>query len=186
VSQAGAGRAVWAGIGCGVVAGLCVLAAAAGCAAGRPGVRAAGHSVSGSAVLPPVTAGGCPRELAARYLAIARPANRLLDAEANGFAGHQRTSLLVAEAGLRAEAATERRFDRQLAGIPFPPRVMPAVRALLRANRGRAGLTDRQARSATLAGLRSFAARHRAADAAVETQVRIIRRELGLPPPASS
>ena len=37
-----------------------------------------------------------------------------------------------------------------------------------------------------MAGLVSFTGLHRAADAAVEAQVRILRRDLGLPPPESS
>jgi hypothetical protein len=64
---------------------------------------------------------GGERALAAAYLAIAQPANRRLDAEVNGFTDHQHQDLAAAEAALRAEAATERRFDRLLARIPFPP-----------------------------------------------------------------
>jgi hypothetical protein len=40
--------------------------------------------------------------------------------------------------------------------------------------------------AAALLVLLPMAARHRAADAAVEAQVRILRRALHLPPPASS
>jgi hypothetical protein len=47
-------------------------------------------------------------------------------------------------------------------------------------------LTGEQARSTSLTGLVSFTGRHRAADAAVEVQVRILRRALGLPPPDDS
>jgi len=47
-------------------------------------------------------------------------------------------------------------------------------------------LTVQQAASTSLTGLASFTARHRAADAAVEAQVRILRRALHLPPPANS
>jgi hypothetical protein len=78
----------------------------------------------------------------------------------------------------RAEAATERRFDRLLAGIPFPAPLASTVRALIGANQRRAALTGKQARSVSLARLVSFTGRPRAADAAVEAQVRILRRAL--------
>jgi hypothetical protein len=103
-----------------------------------------------------------------------------------GFARHQRGDLAAAQADLRAEAATERRFDLLLSKIPFPPRIAAAARALIRANQRWAALAGREARSLSAAGLLSFAGRHRAADAAVEARVRIIRRALGLPPPQAS
>jgi hypothetical protein len=87
---------------------------------------------------------------------------------------------------LRAEAATEQRFDRLLSKIPFPPRIAVTARALVQANQRRAALAGRQARSSSVSGLLSFARRHQAADAAVEAQVKIIRRALGLPPPHAS
>jgi hypothetical protein len=60
------------------------------------------------------------------------------------------------------------------------------ARALIQANQRRAVLTGQQARSSSLTSLVSFTARHRAADAAVEAQVRILRRALDLPPPEDS
>jgi hypothetical protein len=124
--------------------------------------------------------------LADRYLAIAVPANHRLDHEVEGFADHERSDLAAAEADLRAEAATERGFDRRLAAIPFPPGIAAMARALIQANQSRAALTGRQARSASLARLHSFAAQRRAADAAVEFGARLIRRALALPPPSES
>jgi hypothetical protein len=123
---------------------------------------------------------------AARYLAIAEPANHRLDAEVDGYADDERHHLVEAESDLRAEAATERRFDMLLAEVPFPLNVAATARALSRANQSRITLTEGQARSSSAAGLVSFTGRHRAADAAVAIQVRIIRRELGLSPPETS
>jgi len=134
----------------------------------------------------PAVSGKNVKALASRYLAIAVPANHRLDSEVDGFTGHERTDLAVAERDLRAEAATERWFDQRLAKIPFSPRIAGMARALIRANQNRAELTGRQARSDSITALRSFTGRHRAADAAVEAQVRIIRRALDLPPPSSS
>jgi len=115
-----------------------------------------------------------------------RPASHRLETEVDGFTHHERDNLAAAEADLRAEAATEHRFDLLLSKIPFPPQIAATARALIRANQRRAALAGRQARSSSVTGLLSFASRHRAADAAVEAQVRIIRRALGLPTPQAS
>jgi hypothetical protein len=162
-----------------IMAGGC----AAGGPAGGPG-RQASQPRAGSAA--PAGHGGKLRALAGRYLAIAVPANQRLDTEVDGFADQERDDLAAAESDLHAEAATERWFDQRLAEIPFPAGIAATARALTRANRSRAQLTDRQARSASLTGLRSLASRHRAADATVEVDVRLIRRALRLPPPADS
>jgi hypothetical protein len=124
--------------------------------------------------------------IAAEYLAIAGPANRRLDAELDGYTDYEHDNLPAAESDLRAEAATERKFDQLLVKIVFPPPIAVTARALARANQARAALTGRQARSSTITELLSFTSRHRAADEAVETQVRIIRRALSLPPPQTS
>ena len=154
---------------------------AAGCTmahqAGRAGPRTPPASGSGRDGM---------RALASAYLATAQPANRRLDAEVDGFTDHEHHDLAAAEAALRAEAATERRFDRLLRAIPFPPRIASTAQALIRVNERRAALTERQARSSSVTRLVSFTGLHRAADAAVEAQVRTIRRALDLPPPESS
>lgn len=124
--------------------------------------------------------------LAIDYLAIARPANHRLNHEVDGFGDNRRDDLAKADADLRAEAATEAHFDRQLSRIPFPAAITAIARALIRANQSRIALTRREARSASLAMLRSFARAHKAADAAVEVQARAIRKALGLPPPSTS
>jgi hypothetical protein len=80
--------------------------------------------------------------MAARYMAIARPANRELDHGFDGFDNHLRDGdLAAARADLRAAVVTERRFDRQLIALSFPPRTEPFVRLLYRVNQARAELT---------------------------------------------
>src|SRR5438105_3905981 len=123
---------------------------------------------------------------AADYLATAEPANRRLDAEVQSYADHEHRNLAAAEAALRAEAVTERRFDQCLLKIPIPPPAAATARALVRANERRAELAVRQAGSPSLVALQSFTRRHQSADAAVEAQVKAIRRALGLPPPKTS
>jgi hypothetical protein len=126
------------------------------------------------------------RALAAEYMAIARPANHRLDIAVDGYADHAHHDLAVAEAALRSEAATERMFDRQLAAITFPPAIAATASALIRVNEIRARLTEQQARARSIPALLSFDADHKMADAQVEAQVRVIRAQLGLPPPESS
>ena len=60
------------------------------------------------------------------------------------------------------------------------------ARALVRANERRIALTRRQASATSVSGIRALDRRHKAADAAVEAQVRLIRQFLALPPPATS
>ncbi|HEX9067089.1 MAG TPA: hypothetical protein VF843_18420 [Streptosporangiaceae bacterium] len=124
--------------------------------------------------------------LAAAYLAIALPANRKLDKAEKGYSDHCKTALSAAEAALRAQAAIERGFDRRLAAIRFPPAVAATAGALIRVNQIRIAFTLRQARASSIRDLLALTVAHRAADAQVEVQVRVIRAELGLPPPSSS
>jgi hypothetical protein len=123
---------------------------------------------------------------AARYLAIANPANHSLDVSNNAYKKDELSNLAAAKSDLRGEVATETLFDTRLAQIPFPLSDASIVRALIAANQQRGALTARQARSTSLAQLRSLDARHQATDAAVEAQVRLLRKALGLPPPSTS
>jgi hypothetical protein len=166
------------------LAALGLMILAAGCASGGP--AAGSGRPSSPRPASSATSGLGVHELAAAYLAIAVPANHRLETEVDGFRKHQRDSLAVAESYLRAQAATERWFDRKLTEIPFPRQIAVAARALVLANQSRVALTELQARSTSIAKLLSFAGRHKAADAAVEVQVKIIRRDLGLPPPSTS
>lgn len=147
---------------------LATVVASAGCAA---------HAKSG---------GNSKEALAAAYMAVAVPANHRLDKEVDSYNHHARDDLAIARTDLREEAATERWFDRRLLKIAFPPAIAATADALVRVNNKRIALTTEQARAMTISELLAFNARHRAADAAVEIQVRIIRRQLGLPPPDNS
>jgi len=159
---------------CAVVVAALALA---GCAAHASG---AGGGQSGA------SGGRGTKALAAAYMAIALPANHRLDEEVDSYNDHARDDLAVAEASLRQEAATERWFDQRLLKIAFPPAIAATARALVRVNDQRIALTTEQAQAMTISRLLAFNARHRAADAAVEVQVRFIRKQLGLPPPGNS
>jgi hypothetical protein len=123
--------------------------------------------------------------LAAAYLAIAKPANRRLDVENDSFGDNEHASLTVALADLRAEVATERWFDQRLLKINFPASIANVAWQLVQVNNQRIYLTTQESRATSIAMLLSFDARHRAADAAVEAQARIIRADLSLPPPGN-
>jgi beta-lactamase class A len=175
----------------GAAVALSAVIAAAGCASSHPAAAPASHAPPASTQ--PASAASTPpaspariRALAARYLAIARPANHRLDEAVDGFTDHRRDDLAKAVADLRAQAATERQFDAQLARIRFPAAIEAIARALIRANRSRIALTLREAQVMSVAGLRAFDRRHKAADAAVEVPVRALRKALGLPPPENS
>jgi hypothetical protein len=87
---------------------------------------------------------------------------------------------------LRDVAATERLFDRRLLAIAFPAAAEQTARLLYEVNQSRASLTSAAAGSASLRQLRLFQRRLVAANGPVEEAVRVIRSQLGLPPPETS
>lgn len=184
MARTGAWQAPAAWIGA-VLAAASALLAVGGCAAGGATSDRRTAPPSHRPAAAGLTSAG-RRALAGEYLAIAVPANRRLDTEVTGFARDQRRQLAAAERYLRAEATTERWFDRRLAEIGFRSAIESIARALIGANQHRIAFTELEALSATVADLRTFAGGHRAADAAVQAQVRLIRRALGLPPPSDS
>lgn len=121
--------------------------------------------------------------LAARYLVIATAGNRRLDSDFDRLESGDRATLAVARAHLRDAAATERLFDRRLLGIAFPPALEVTARALAKVNESRASLTAEAAVSRSLMQLRRYEPQLSAANGPVEEQVRILRSQLGLPPP---
>ena len=159
----------------GLVTGCAVLLAA-GCGSGT--VSAADHASATE-----VTTGTARQTLAARYLAIAQPANRQLDHDFDGLEDNDDAHLAAAEADLRAAAATERRFDRLLLGIAFPAGTEAIVRLLYTVNQQRAQLTVTAAASRSTQQLHGYEQRLDAANEPVEQAVRVIRSQLGLPPP---
>jgi hypothetical protein len=153
----------------------CVVLATAGCAAARPPARAA-----------PVAAGPSRPVTAARYLAIAEDGNDRLEIDFDRLAGRDRDRLGAARADLRDAAATERRFDRRLLAIMFPAVTERIARLLFQVNQSRASLTISAATSVSLRQLGSVERRLSAANVPVEEAVRVIRSQLGLPPPDTS
>src|ERR1700677_2809217 len=122
--------------------------------------------------------------LASEYMAIMTPATQQLNTDMAAYTASEKHNLAGAEAALTAEVASERALDTSLAAITFPPAIAPIATALIRANQARAALTAEQARSSSLTTLRSFNGRVRVADAAVQTEMKLIRQALDSPPPA--
>jgi hypothetical protein len=152
--------------------------------------------------------------MASEYLAIATPANKQLAADVASYTTSEGNNLAAAEEALSAEVASEQAFDKSLAaqlftpqnratadeliqnatstGTPVPlasalftPQVTAIANALIQDNQARATLTAEQAQASSLTKMRSFNHRVQVASAAVETEVNLIRKALGLPPTAS-
>jgi hypothetical protein len=183
------GRRASAGSLAGSVAAVLALALA-GCSSGAPSAPSPSPSpadtpaasASPSASSPPLTTAQ-RRKLARQYLAVAEPANKALDHEVDEFEDAQHDDLAKAIDALHGQARVERSFDQKMAAIDFPPPVSTIAHLLVLANQDRIALTLQEAKATSVAGLATFRKRHAAADEAVERQVRLIRKLLGLPPP---
>jgi len=185
------GRRASAGSLAGSVAAVLALALA-GCSSGGPSspspspaspdTPAASASPSAPPSSPPLTTAQ-RRKLARQYLAVAEPANKALDHEVDEFEDAQHDDLAKAIDALHGQARVERSFDQKMAAIDFPPPVSTIAHLLVLANQDRIALTLQEAKATSVAGLATFRKRHAAADEAVERQVRLIRKLLGLPPP---
>lgn len=182
---------------------------AAGPGASRPGRRqaaraAAAAALTGITVLAAACSGGgtpaargpsgpTPADgsqtlklLAARYLAIAKGPNHHLDVDFDGLEKSDHRNLALAQSQLRDMAATEHRFDRLLLAIRFPPQLEATAHLLVQTNENRAALATRAAASQTLEQLRGYEKQLSAANGPLEQAVRMIRKQLGLPPPDTS
>ena len=131
---------------------VCLMLLAGGCASQGMGAAGAGHRPAAPAASG-LAGGSGIRDLATDYLTIAVPANRQLDQEVDAYDDHARGSLAAAESALRAETAAERRFDKLLSRIGFPPGIEATDRALVAVNQHRITLTELQAQSTSTAGL---------------------------------
>jgi hypothetical protein len=125
---------------------------------------------------------------AARYLAIAEPANISLDQAFDSLEDLEDeaadpSTLATQQADFRLAAATERSFDRELLAIALPPDAEATARALVKVNEARADITDQAARAQTPAQVEGFEQDIDVANAVVEQQVENLRDQLGLPPP---
>lgn len=159
---------------------------AAGC--GSPPGQVARHRAppgTAGATTAALATGAQRRGLAARYLRIAEEGNRRLEAELDPLTGRDRTDLAAVRRDLRAAAATEWTFNRQLLGIAFRPATERFARFLYWVNQARASLTAQAACVPSLRRLQAYERGLLRANRPVEQAVAIIRGQLGLPPPGN-
>ena len=174
----------WRRAGAGLVLAGAVLLAAGCTGTGQPAATAPSPASPAAPAAQAISP--AQRKAAARsYLAIARPANRRLETDFDGLDDH-RGDLAAARADLRDAAATERQFDRRLLALKLPAAAETVARLLVTANEARARLTTAAAASTSLSQLHRYEPRLTAANQPVEEAVRVIRSQLGLPPPETS
>ena len=124
---------------------------------------------------------GASARISSLYTGLAAPADKALTAGVDGCRLSQHRDLAAARLCLLRQAQAETSFDNQLGAITFPPAPDLHADLLIAADQKRIKLIRSQVRAKTLGQLRSFNARDVSASAAVEAQVAIIRRDLGLP-----
>jgi hypothetical protein len=123
--------------------------------------------------------------LKGQYLAVITPAAQQLNTDAAAYAASEGHHLAVAEAALKAEVTSERALDASLTAFAFPPAIKPLARALISANQARATLTAEQARASSLTRMRSFDHQVQVADAAVQTEMKLVLTAVDTPLPGS-
>jgi hypothetical protein len=148
-----------------------------------------------------------------QYEAIVTPADKQLNADMVAYRANERHNLVAAEAALTAEVAAVQALDNSLAAVTFTPQnratalalitnatstgnPIPSAAviftpqmtviagALVQANQALATLIAEQARSSSLRQLRSFNHRVQIAGAAVQTDIKLLRKAVGGPPTA--
>ncbi len=145
-----------------------------------------------------------------QYEAIVTPAGKQLNADMAAYRANDRRNLVGAEAALRAEAEAVQALDNSLAMVAFTPentakaralitnaastgtpvpsaaviftsQATPIADALVQADQALATLIAEQARSSSLRRLRSFNHRVQVASAAVQTDMKLLRKALATP-----
>ena len=120
--------------------------------------------------------------LTSEYMAIYTPASQQLSTDVSAYTAHERNNLAAAEAALAAEATCMRAFDTSMANFPFPPTVVPTAKAMIGADQVLATLTAEQAGSSSFTRMRSFDHRVQVDTAAVENELKLLRKALAVPP----
>jgi hypothetical protein len=124
-------------------------------------------------------------ELDREYTKVTTPALQQLNADVADYTVNSRRSLVGAESALTAEVTTAKAFDTTLAHFPFPPVVTPAANTLMQAIDARVKLITEQARSSSLAQLRSFNAQIDASAAKIQADMTLVHKTLFTRPTAA-
>jgi hypothetical protein len=165
-----------------VIAGLIY---ATGVGARRKALLAAGDCAPVPSLV--VTGLDCTTEqqLAGQYTKITTPAIQQLNADVAAYTASERHDLTAAESALMAQVTLAEALVKSLARFPFPAAVAPRAKALMQAIDARLKLTAEQARSSSLAQLRSFNNRIQIASAAVRTEMKLVGEALYTRPTAA-
>jgi hypothetical protein len=123
--------------------------------------------------------------LTSEYLAIVTPTSQQLSTDVSAYTANERGRLAAARAALAAEVTSERALGTSMANFPFPPTVVPTAKALIQADQALAKLTGEQAGASSLTRMRSFDHRVQVATAAVQTELKLLRKALAVPPTSS-
>jgi hypothetical protein len=123
--------------------------------------------------------------LTSEYMTILTPTSQQLNTDVSAYTANERDNLGPAKAALAAEVTSERAFATTMANFPFPPTVVPTAKALIQAEQTLAKLTGEQAGSSSLTRMRTFDHRAQVATAAVQTELKLLRKALAVPPTPS-
>jgi hypothetical protein len=111
--------------------------------------------------------------LVGQYTSITNPAIQQLNADVAAYtAAVDRHNLGGAEMALRAEVATADALAKNLGRIPFPPFAAPEAKVAIAAIRARVKLMTEQARSSSMAQLRSFNGQIDAVGTTIQTDLK--------------
>jgi len=124
---------------------------------------------------------GSSARIASLYTNVAGPADRSLAAEIQAYGVNRDRNLAAAKLDLSNEVKAETSFDNQLGEITFPPAADPHADQLTADDAKRVKLIRLQLKAPSLRKLRALDGQVRAASAAVDAQVTIMRADLGLP-----
>lgn len=123
--------------------------------------------------------------MVSRYTSLTNPAIQQLNADVAAYTSAERHNLTAAEVAVNAEVATADGLAKGLSVIPFPPFAAPEAKATIQAIQARVKLMIEQARSSSLAQLRSFNSRVDAAGATVQTDMTLLNTAVRHHPTAS-
>jgi len=130
---------------------------------------------------------GCTtvQTIVSQYNSVTNPAIQQLNADVAAYTAAETHNLGAAEMAVRAEVATAGQLVKGLGQIPFAFFAAPQAKVTILAIQARAKLMTEQARSSSLAQLRSFNSRIDAAGTTIQTDLKLLRTDVEHHPTAS-
>ncbi len=124
-------------------------------------------------------------KLEGRWTALTTSAVAQLNTDAATYAASEFSNLAGAKAALTVELANAKAFDAKLVQFPFPPDVVARATALVKAIGARITLIAEQAKSSSLAQMRSFDAQIDADGPVIQKDMSLVRAILYIRPTAA-